>query len=77
MIARSDALCQLAQVIAAQQIAQLGLADQDDLQQLLRFGLEIGEQSNLFKYFDTEILRLIDNQHHAPARAVRPQQITV
>ena len=75
--ARGDALRQLAQVVAPQQLAQLRLADQDDLQQLLRLGLEIGEQAHLFQHFGAEVLRLIDDQHHAAPGGVGAQQVVV
>ncbi len=60
MIAAGDALGELPQFIAIQQIAQFGLTDQDDLQQLLGVGLQIGEQPHLFEHLGREVLRLID-----------------
>ena len=43
VIAAGDALRELAQLVARQQLAQLRLADEDDLQELLRVGLEVGD----------------------------------
>ena len=48
--ARRDALRELAQVVAGEQVAQFRLADQDDLQELLRLGLEVGEQPHLLEH---------------------------
>ena len=75
VIAAGDALRELAQLDAAEQLAQLRLADQDDLQQLLRFGLEIGEQAHLLEHLGREVLRLVHHQHDAPAVGVRLQQV--
>ena len=75
--ARSDALGKLAQVVASEQFAQLRLADQDDLQQLLRLGLEIGEQAHLFQHLGAEVLRLVDDQHHAAPGGVGAQQVVI
>ncbi len=75
--ARGDALRELPQVVAVQQLTQFRLADQDDLQQFLRIGLEIGEQPHLLEYFGGEILRLVDNQHRAPALGVNAQQLAI
>ena len=41
VVASGDALRELPQLIARQQLTQFGLADEDDLQQLLRVGLEV------------------------------------
>ncbi len=61
----------------AEQRAQLRLPDQDDLQQLLGLGLEIGEQPDLLEHLGRQVLRLIDDQHHAPTLRVRAQQVAV
>ena len=74
VIAAGDALRKLAQFLLCQHFAQLRLADQDDLQQLLGFGLEIGQQAHLLEHVGREVLRLVDHQHHAPASAVRIEQ---
>ena len=49
LLGRSE-LRQLAQLVAREQLAQLRLPDEDDLQQLLRVGLEIGEQAYLLEH---------------------------
>jgi len=56
VIAAGDALRQLAQILARQQLAQLRLANQDDLQQLLGFGLQVGEQPDVLEYLGGEVL---------------------
>ena len=75
VIAAGDALRELAQLGAVQQLAQLRLADEDDLQQLLRFGLEIGEQAHLLEHLGREVLRLVHHQHDALALGVRLEQV--
>ncbi len=47
--ARGDALGQLAQVFASEHVAQFGLTEQNDLQQLLRGSFQIGQQAHLFQ----------------------------
>ena len=75
MITAGDALRELAQLGAVQQFAQLRLADQDDLQQLLGLGLEIGEQPHLLEHLGREVLRLVDHQHDALAVGVGLEQV--
>ena len=77
VIAAGDALGELAQLDARQHFAQLGLTDQDDLQQLLRRGLEVREQPHLLERFRRQVLRLIDDHHDAAALRVRFQQAPV
>jgi hypothetical protein len=43
-------------------VPQFRLPDQDNLNQFVFFGFEIGEEANLFKDFTREILCFIDNQ---------------
>ena len=43
VISAGDTLRQLPQVLPGKQVSQFGLADQDDLQQLLLRGLKIGQ----------------------------------
>jgi hypothetical protein len=74
VVAAGDALRELAQILPRQDFAQFRLADQDDLQQLLRRGLEIREQAHLLEHVGVEVLRLIHHQHNAPAAAVSVEQ---
>src|SRR4030095_1558993 len=50
MIAGGDSLGELSQVLAVEDADELGLADEDDLEKLLRGGLEVGEESNLLEH---------------------------
>jgi hypothetical protein len=63
MITHRDALAQLAQARAVQAVAQLRLAQQDDLQQLAVVGLDVGEQADLFEQVLGQILRLVNDEH--------------
>ena len=69
MITHRDALAQLAQARAVQAVAQLRLADQDDLQQLAVVGFDVGKQADLFEQFLGQILRLVNDEHGFPALA--------
>ena len=77
MVARGDALRELAQVVARQHRAQFRLPQQDDLQQLLRGGLEVGEQAHLLQRIERQVLRLVDDQHHAQPLRVGLEQVGV
>ena len=74
VIAAGDALGELAQLRLREHLAQFRLADQDDLQQLLRRGLEIGQQPHLLQHVGGEVLGFVHHQHDAPAAAVRVEQ---
>ena len=74
MIAAGDALSELAQLVAIQELAQLRLADQNDLQQLVGRRLQIGEQAHLLEHVGGKILRLIDDDDDAPALGVRGEK---
>ncbi len=75
MTAAGDALGELAQLAAREQLAQLRLADEDDLQELLRVGFEVGQEADLLEDLGGEVLRLIDHQHHALAVGMGVQQV--
>ena len=75
MIAAGNSLRQLAQFRLVEQRAQFLLPDQDDLQQLGRRRLEVGEQSHLLERLRAEVLRLVDDQHDAPCASVRLEQV--
>src|SRR5665213_2203671 len=57
--ARHDPLRQLLELRFFEHRAQLGLADEHDLQQLLFVRLEVGEQAQLLQHVDREELRLL------------------
>ena len=77
VVARGHTLGELAQVLAGQHLAQLGLADEDDLQELLARGLEVRQQADLLQHLAAEVLRLVDHQHGAAPARVRVQQVAV
>ena len=74
VIARRHALGQLAQVRSRQVVGQLGLADQDDLKQLLLRRLQIGQETDLLQHARAQVLGLVDDQHGAPAARVSVEQ---
>ena len=77
VIARSNALGQLAQFGLIELFAQLGLTEQDDLQQFLRRRFQVGEQTHLLQRLGRKVLRLIHNQHHAQTLGVGIEQIDI
>jgi hypothetical protein len=77
VVARDHALGQLFQLGLGQHGAQLGLADQDDLQQLALAGLQVGQQAQLFQHLGRQVLRLVDHQHVVVALGVAVQQVAV
>jgi hypothetical protein len=56
-----------AHVGPGQQGVKLRLTHQDDLQQFLLGGFEVGEQTNLLQHLAVEAVRLVHDQHRAPA----------
>ena len=62
----------LAKLLEAQMglqgVAELGLAEQQDLQQRMRAELEVGEHAQLFERFHCKVLRLVHHQQAATAR---------
>ncbi|MDT4843669.1 hypothetical protein FQZ97_776040 [compost metagenome] len=75
--ARDHALCELLQFGLGQQVAQFGLADQDDLQQLAGVGLQVGEQAQLFQHVGRQVLCFIDDEHGVLSCGVGGQQKSV
>jgi hypothetical protein len=71
----SDALPQLPQLGRLQHGVELGLRDQDDLDQLRGVGLEVREEPHLLERLAVEVLRLVDQQQHAaPFLALREEE---
>src|SRR5262245_45370506 len=64
VVADRDALPELAQLLAIELLAKLGLADEDDLQQLALVGLEVGQEPDLLEQLGLEVLGLIDQENH-------------
>src|SRR5215813_7923164 len=61
--AKPDALLELAQLGAIQLVQELWLSDEENLQQLLRIGLEVREEPDLLEGFETQVLGLVEGQH--------------
>ncbi|MPM36845.1 hypothetical protein SDC9_83449 [bioreactor metagenome] len=74
VIARNHPLRQLFQRRIGHHGAQLGLADQDDLQQLALTGFQVGEQPQLLQHVGRQVLRLVDDQHVVAAARIRVEQ---
>src|SRR5579862_4384420 len=58
--AQSDSLFQLPQADRVELLVQLRLSDQQNLQQLLLWRLQVAQQSDLFKNFCREMVRFVD-----------------
>ncbi len=72
-----DALVELAQVLALEHLPELRLADQDDLQQLVLGGLQVGQQPHLFEHRRGQVLGLVDDQHRTAPLGVGVEQVPV
>ena len=70
-------LVQLAQRRILQQFVQFGLTEQDDLQQLAGFGLEIGDQANGLQSGLAQMLCLVDHHHRHASLGMFIHQETV
>src|SRR5262249_37434270 len=77
VIARGDALGELAQFRLGEDLAQLGLAQKYNLQQFLRRRFEGRQEAQLFERVGREVLRLVDDQHDAQALRIGVEQIGV
>ncbi len=74
MIAHADALIELAHVAPPEQRAEFGLADENDLDELVGLGFEVGKEPDLFQHRRIEMLGLVDDQDHGPPFPPLPQQ---
>ena len=72
---RRDSLGELGQVGSTDQIAQLGLADQHQLQQFVLVGVDVGEHPQLLQTFAGQVLGLVKDQDHPAARSIFGNQI--
>ncbi len=77
VIASRDALRDLAHLGAIEHLAQLGLPDQDDLQQLLLRRLEVRQEAHLLEQLGGQRLRFIDDEHHPAAFGMRVHELHV
>ena len=77
VVACRDPLIKLAKFRQSQDLLQFRLAKQNNLQQFLFRGFQVGQQAQLFEHLSGEVLGLINNQHLVPARSVGFQQILV
>src|ERR1022692_109873 len=65
--AQGDALLELAELRGFQLAVQLGLARDDDLEQLSAAVFQIAEEANFFQNVPIEVMRLIDYEHGGAA----------
>ena len=72
--ARRDALIELPELWPRQHTGQLRLTGEDDLQQLLLVGLEVGKQTDLLQHLKAQVLRLVNHQYRAAIRLMIAQQ---
>jgi hypothetical protein len=75
--ADADTLFELAQLAAPELVLELGLADQDDLEELARGRLEGGEDADLLEGLDAHLLRLVEYHHHRLALLPRGEEMLV
>jgi hypothetical protein len=66
--AQRDALVQLREVGVEQELAQLGLADEHDAQQLAGSGLEVEQQPDLLEQLHGQRLGFIEHDDTRPSR---------
>jgi len=62
LVVDEDSLTQLAEAVLAELLFELGLAHQDDLKELLLVGLQVGEEADLLKDLEGEVLALVDDE---------------
>jgi hypothetical protein len=62
-VVHGDALAELAQLVAREVRFQLGLADEEDLHQLVALVFQVREQPDLLEEIHRQVLRLVHHQH--------------
>ena len=77
VVARRDALVELAQLVERQLLPQLRLADEHNLNQLVRVGLKVGKKPYLLQHLRIQVLRLVNDQHAVLAPRRRVEQVDV
>ena len=77
VIARGNALGELSQVGTRQRGPQLGLPHEDDFEELLPRGLQVGQQPDLLEDIGRQRLGLVDDEDRAPRPGEGSQQVPV
>ena len=77
MIAYRNPLSELTQFRLLQDLRQFRLARQDNLDQFVRLGFQVGDQPDLLQDQRFQVLRLVDNQHHGTSCMVLGEQEAV
>ncbi len=77
MIAAGYALSELPQIVPRKYLAELGLRDQNDLQQLLFGGFEISQKAKLLQHIGCQVLCFIDEQDCTATSRVCGKQVPV
>src|ERR1700738_3721742 len=70
MIGGDDALAQLGEIVGGEDVAELGLAQEAELDGGDVVDLEVGEHAELFEGFHGEVLDLVDDDEDAAAAAL-------
>ena len=73
--ADADALVELAQLVELELFFELGLAHEEDLQELARGRLQVGEDPDLLERLHAHLLRLVDDHEDRLALAARGEQV--
>src|SRR3984893_1084718 len=73
--ADADALVELAQLVELELLFELGLAHEQDLQELARGRLEVGEDADLLERLHAHLLRLVDDHEDRLALAARGEKV--
>ena len=71
----SNAFAQLPNRLLREIFIEFRLAEQNDLQQLVLIGFEVGQQADFLERFQRHALRLFDEQYHLPVFHVPLEQI--
>ncbi len=77
VVTRGDSLGELTEIDPREHGAQLGLSDQEDLQQLVIVRLQVREQTDLLQHLAAQVLRFIDDENGAPTRGVRIEKVPI
>ena len=70
VILGGDPLGELGQARLGDQVAELGLADEHELEELVLVGVDVREHPQFLERLDREVLGLVEDQHRPPAAGV-------
>ncbi len=77
VVTRGDPLGELAQLRPVHEAFQLGLTEEQNLEQFVGGGFQVGQQPDLLQDLGAQVLGFVDDQHRPPSRGMGGQEVPV